>query len=273
MAEKKLRILAIGAHPDDCEVALGGTAALWAAAGHTVRFVSATNGQTGHHVQGGARLAQRRMAEASAAAAVLGVDSQVLPIPNGEIEPTLVYRRMFIRLIREFRPDLVVTHRPNDYHPDHRYTSQLVQDSAYLVMVPNNAPETPPLRYNPVMAYCCDNFQKPCPFTPDVVVATDAVVERLFDALHCHTSQMYEWIPWTHDALDEVPADQAGRRAWLFDQRASKYERIADRFRDRLVARYGPQAGNAVRYAEAFEGCEYGTKLDAGQIERLFGNL
>ena len=273
MADEKLRILAIGAHPDDCEVALGGTAAMWAAAGHAVRFVAATNGETGHHVQAGAQLAQRRVAEAAAAAKVLGVESLVLPVPNGQLEPTLPYRRLFVRTIREFRPDLVITHRPNDYHPDHRYTSQLVQDSAYIVTVPNTCAETPALRHNPVMAYCCDRFRKPIPFQGDVVVAIDSVIEKMFDAIHCHTSQMYEWIPWSRDRIDSVPADEAGRRAWLFEQRAGKYADQADRFREQLVARYGEDRGAAVRYAEAFEGCEYGAALDDEQIERFFGGM
>jgi len=273
MSDESLRILVIGAHPDDCEVAVGGAGALWAAAGHTVRFVSATNGQTGHYVQGGAALAQRRIAEARAAAEVLGVESQVLPIPNGEIVPILQYRRMFIQLIREFAPDLVLTHRPNDYHPDHRYTSQLVQDSAYLVMVPNNCPETPPLRYNPVMAYLPDTFQKPCPFTPDVVISIDGAIEKKLDAIHCHTSQMYEWIPWLSHQLDEVPADEAARRRWLHEKRAGRNTTLADRFREQLIARYGAEKGAAVKHAEAFEGCEYGTRLAADQIDRFFGGL
>ncbi|KKM05505.1 hypothetical protein LCGC14_1753450 [marine sediment metagenome] len=273
MTDQKRRILCIGAHPDDCEEMIGGTAALWAAAGHEVLFVSATNGQTGHHVQGGAALAQRRIAEAAASAKVLGVQSRVLPIPNGELEPTLIYRRMFIRLIRESAPDLIVTHRPNDYHPDHRYTSQLVQDSTYLVMVPNNVPETPALRYDPVVAYSCDNFRKPTPFTPDVVISVDSVMDKKFDALHCHTSQMYEWLPWVNGRTDEVPADEAGRRAWLAQRRGGRNQKIADRFREQLLARYGPEAGAAVQYAEAFEGCEYGAGLDTQQIERFFGGL
>lgn len=271
--DRKLRILVIGAHPDDCEVAVGGTAALWTAAGHKVHFVSATNGETGHHVQAGAQLVRRRMAEVKAAARILGADSRVLPIPNGQITPTLTHRRTFIRLIRELRPDLIITHRPNDYHPDHRYTSQLVQDAAYLVMVPNNSPETPPLRYMPVIAYCRDDFRRPYPFAPDVVIATDSVVQKKFDAIHCHASQMYEWIPWTRGKTDSVPAGDAERRAWLFGERGPAEEAVADRFRDALIARYGEQKGAAVRYAEAFEGCEYGAKLDETQIERLFGGL
>ena len=273
MPDKTLRILAIGAHPDDCEVKCGAAAAMWSAAGHTVRFVSATNGETGHQVQGGAQLAQRRVAEARAAADVLGAESLVLPIPNGQLEPNLIYRRLFIRVIREFAPDLVLTHRPNDYHPDHRYTSQLVQDSAYIVTVPNTAAETPALRYNPVMAYFSDTFRKPCPFEPSVVIATDSAIDRKIDALHCHTSQMYEWLPWTAGRLDEVPAGEAERRAWLFEWRSGRDAAVAERFREMLIARYGRETGSAAGYAEAFEGCEYGAPLDDAQIERLFAGL
>ena len=163
--------------------------------------------------------------------------------------------------------------RDSTFLLDEVASSQLVQDSAYLVMVPNNVPETPPLRYNPVMAYCSDNFQKPTPFSPDVVVAIDSVIEKKYDAMHCHGSQMYEWIPWTRGKLDEVPAGDADRRAWLLEQRAQRDRAIADRFRDALIARYGKRKGSAVQYAEAFEGCEYGTTLDDTQVERIFGGM
>ena len=273
MTDKTLRILGIGAHPDDCEVKIGGTAALWAQRGHTVRFVSATNGQTGHHAIGGIELTRRRIAEARASADVLGVESQILPIPNGQIEPSLVYRAMFIRLIREFKPDLVITHRPNDYHPDHRYTSQLVQDSAYIVTVPNNSPETPALRYNPSMAYMSDRFRKPCAFEGDVVVAIDSTIEKKFDAIHCHVSQFYEWVPWNQNKEDQVPAGDGERREWIFGERSGYDAAVADRFRDALIVRYGQDAGAAVRYAEAFEICEYGGGRDEATIAHLFAGL
>ena len=273
MADEKLRILVIGAHPDDCEVKCGGTAAKWSAAGHTVRFVSATNGMSGHHAMAAADLARRRIAEAKAAADVIGIESQVLPIPGGQIEPTLVYRWMFIRVIREFQPDLVLTHRPNDYHPDHRYTSQLVQDSSYLVRVPLNAPEVPPLARSPVIAYLSDTFGKPYPFSPDVVVAIDDVMDKKMEMIHCHASQVYEWLPWTERTLDQVPAEEAERRQWLFARIAPRSAAVADRFREQLVARYGRAKGRAVKYAEAFEACEYGEKLDQAQIERFFGGM
>ena len=278
MANKQLRILVIGAHPDDCEVKCAGTAAKWAARGDVVRFVSATNGETGHHEMGGGTLAKRRIDEAKAAAAVIGIESQVLPIPNGGIEPTLAYRSMFIRLIREFRPDLVVTHRPNDYHPDHRYTSQLVQDSSYLITVPNSAPEVEHLNYQPVMVYMSDTFKKPYPFTPDVVVEIDGQIDKKIDMLHAHASQMYEWIPYNQGRLDEVPAGVADRKRWLKQwlkqtMVGKRSTDLAHLYRERLIERYGEQKAAAVEYAEAYEDCESGSALDDEQIAWLFEGM
>ncbi|NLF29863.1 MAG: PIG-L family deacetylase [Planctomycetes bacterium] len=267
------RILVIGAHPDDCEVKVGGTACLWARAGHRVRFVSATDGGTGHHRIGGIELVRRRAAEAARAAEILGVESEILPIPNGGIVPSLEYRGMFIRMIRRFRPHLIVTHRPWDYHPDHRNTSLLVQDSAYLVTVPNNCPDTPALDDNPVIAYMADTFQKPCPFDPAIVIDVTAVMDTKLDALHAHVSQMYEWIPFNQGVEAEVPAGDAERRTWLAGRRSLFDEGLAERFRPRLVERYGPQRAADAKYAEAFEICEYGGRLDDRKRDWLFGGL
>ncbi|MCZ7646308.1 MAG: PIG-L family deacetylase [Planctomycetota bacterium] len=269
-ASGKLRILAIGAHPDDCEIKVGGTAALWAAAGHSVKFVSATNGGTGHHEIGGIELVRRRLEEARRAAAVLGIEYEVMDFTNGELEATLFHRKFFIKLIRQFNPDLILTHRPNDYHPDHRYTSQLVQDSAYVVTVPNNMPTVKALRHNPTIAYLSDNFQKPIPFQPDVVVGIDHVLEKKVDMLHCHTSQFYEWIPWNQSVENEVPSGEAERRAWLRERRIKADEKCAEQYRGKLIELYGPEQGRAFKYAEAFEGCEYGSPLTPEKARLLF---
>ncbi len=270
MEKQPLRILAIGAHPDDCDFAMGGTAALYARQGHQVQFVSLANGDAGHHEIGGAELARRRRAETLAAAATIGIRYAVLDLHDGELEPTLANRRLVIALIREFRPDLVLTHRPNDYHPDHRYTSVLVQDAAYMVTVPGVVALTPHLRTNPVMAYFSDRFRKPSPFTADVVVAIDEVAEQKVDLLHCHESQVYEWLPYNGQYLHEVPADAAARRAWLRRHLEGRLREDADQYRARLAELYGPQRGAAVQYAEAFEGCEYGSPLTGENIPRLF---
>ncbi|HEX2973526.1 MAG TPA: PIG-L family deacetylase [Tepidisphaeraceae bacterium] len=271
---EQLRIMVIGAHPDDGEFRCGGAAALWAARGHRVCFLSVTNGQSGHHELGAAELVQRRMAEAQASAAVLGIESRVLPIADGYLEPTLENRMMLIRAIREFGADLVITNRPNDYHPDHRYTSQLVQDSAFMLTVPQVAPEVVAMRKNPVILYFWDGFRKPMPFEADVVIDIDNVFEKKIAALDRHVSQVYEWLPWLDGRLDEVPQEAKARFAWLREWYLTHAQPgLADRYRGQLVARYGATRGAQVREVEAFEVCEYGSPLDERQAERLFGGM
>ncbi len=267
---ESLRVLIIGAHPDDPDYSAAGTAALYAQQGHTVKLVSLTNGDAGHHEMGGAPLAWRRRQEAAAAGAALGTEYITLDIHDGALLPTLENRNQVIALIRQFRPDLITIHRPNDYHPDHRYASQLVQDASYMVTVPNVVSHVPHLRTMPVIVHSWDHFQKPYPFQPDVVVAIDDVVEQKLDALHCHTSQMYEWLPYNGGYLADVPADLGARRAWLRKHHEPRLRRQAELYRARLVELYGAQRGRAIQYAESFEACEYGTPLTAENRARLF---
>ena len=266
----RLNVLVFGAHPDDCDIKAGGVAAQYVQQGHRVKFVSVTNGDAGHHEMGGAPLAQRRYAEAQAAAEVIGIEYELLDNHDGELMPTLENRYQIIRTIREFHPDLIMTHRPNDYHPDHRYTSTLVQDAAYMVTVPNICALTPHLEKNPVIVYLSDGFMKPYPFTPDVVVGIDAVIEQKIDMLHCHVSQFYEWLPYNGGTLDTVPADASARRAWLAERLLNRFRDTAEKYHDLLITLYGKKRGKQIVYAEAFEGCEYGASLTAEKIPTLF---
>src|SRR5881397_563056 len=220
--ENKIRVIAFGAHPDDCDIRAAGTAAKFAQLGHAVKFVSVTNGDAGHQTEGGGALAKRRRLEAKESARRLGIDYVVLDNHDGELLPTLDARAQIIRKIRQWRADLVLAPRPNDYHPDHRYTGALVQDAAYMVVVPNIAPDTPALRKNPVFMYFEDGFQRPNPFRPDVAVSIDEVIEKKIDMLDAHVSQMYEWLPWVADALEKVPKDAAARKRWLRETRAGQ---------------------------------------------------
>jgi len=236
-----------------------------------VKFVSLTNGDAGHYRMGGAELARRRYEETQRAARVLGlVEYQVLDIHDEELEPSLVNRRRVIEIIRAYQPDLIMAPRPYDYHPDHRYTAELVQDAAYVVTVAGFAALTPHLRLNPAVVFVSDGFQKPVPFRPDVVVDIDAVIDIKLEALHGHTSQMYEWLPYNRLQEDRVPADEAGRRAFLAQSWLPEFAAIADRYRDLLCRLYGRERGEQVRYAEAFEACEYGAPLTPEAIPRLF---
>jgi LmbE family N-acetylglucosaminyl deacetylase len=266
MSAEPLRLLIIGAHPDDADYAAGGLAAVYSAAGHVVKMVSLTNGDAGHHLHPGAALARRRRQEAAAAGAVIGATYEVLDNHDGELLPTLENRRQVIRLLRTFRPDLVLTHRPNDYHPDHRYTSQLVQDAAYMVTVPAVVPGTPHLKRNPFIAYLADDFQRPYPFSPTVAIDVGGVLDKIVDMLHCHTSQFYEWLPYNMGTERDVPADDAGRKRWLGEIMRARLRQRAERCRELLATRYG----RAVEFAEAFEACEYGAPLDAAALARLF---
>ena len=214
-AQEPLRIIAFGAHPDDCDIRAGGTAAKWAALGHKVRFVAVTNGDAGHHEEGGGQLAMRRRAEAIEAGRRIGVEYVVLDNHDGELVPSLDVRQQIIRQIREWKADLVLAPRPNDYHPDHRYTGVLLQDAAFMVTVPNIVTEVPALRKNPVFLYFEDGFQKPAPFRPDIAVAIDDAVDKKVEALDAHVSQVYEWLPWHAGVLDQVPKEPAARNAWV----------------------------------------------------------
>jgi LmbE family N-acetylglucosaminyl deacetylase len=263
----KLNVIAFGAHPDDCDQRAGGTAAKYAVLGHRVRFVAVTNGDAGHQTEGGGALAARRRAEAREAGRRIGIDYVVLDNHDGQLLPTVDVREQIIRQIRLWNADLVLAPRPNDYHPDHRYTGILVQDAAYMVVVPNIAPDTPALRKNPVFMYFEDGFQKPQPFRPDVSVSIDDVLEKKIDMLDAHVSQVYEWLPWVAGALDKVPRDPVARRRWLGETRAAPPTAAV---RATLVTWYGAEQGAAVRHAEAFEICEYGTRPDEAMIRKLF---
>lgn len=265
--DARLNIIAFGAHPDDCDNRAGGVAAKYAALGHRVRFVALTNGDAGHQTEGGGALAQRRRAEAQEGGRRIGVDYVVLDNHDGELLPTLEVREQVIRQMRLWKADLVMAPRPNDYHPDHRYTGILVQDAAYMVTVPNICPDTPSLRKNPVFVYFQDGFQKPSPFAPDIAVSIDDVIEKKYDMLDAHVSQMYEWLAWHAGNLDKVPKDLKARREWLKSQR--RYEPTAA-VRQALVKWYGAEAAAKVKYSEAFEVCEYGSRPNEADLRRLF---
>ncbi len=266
-----LRVIVIGAHPDDCDLCAGGTAALWAEMGHQVKFLSLTNGDAGHQNMGGGALAKRRRAEAQESARRLGIaEYEVLDNHDGELLPSLAVRLQVIRRIREWNADVVILPRPNDYHPDHRNTGLVVQDAAYMVIVPNVASDTPPLEKNPIFLYCQDGFQNPNPFEPHIAVDITPVWDKKLNGLDAHVSQFYEWLPWTVGRLDEVPEGAAARRAWLAEVRRRP---VKPEVRAALVKWYGLERGNTAEHSEAFEVCEYGRQPDEDEIRRLFPML
>lgn len=268
-----LRIICFGAHPDDAEYKNGGTAALWAQQGHKVKLVSVTNGDIGHFEMAGGTLAQRRTAEVKAAAKILGVESEVLDIHDGELLPTLENRKKIVKLIREWKADLVISHRPWDYHPDHRYVGVLVQDAAFMVTVPYFCPDVPRLKKNPVFMYSSDGFQKPYPFRPDVVVAVDNVFDQKLKAVAQLVSQSLEGgAGGSPERAAKVPPANPPelrvehiRPSWSRRQSSE-----ANKYRTELIGIYGEDVGKKIKYAESFELCEYGSRPNKKMLLKLF---
>ena len=269
-AADKIRIIMIGAHPDDCDMDGGGTAALFSQMGHAVKFVSVTNGDAGHQTMKGVALAKRRFAETQEVAKRLGITYVVLNNHDGLLTPSLDVRLQIIKEIREWNADVVIAPRPNDYHPDHRYTGVLVQDAAYMVSVPDISPGVPALKKNPLFLYFQDRFQKPNPFNPDIAIDITSVYDKKISGLDAHVSQVYEWLPWIGHYSAEVPADKNARIQWLAKKTAGK---VTPEIKASLVKWYGEDKAAQVKYAEVFEICEYGAQLSDEEIRRLFPML
>jgi LmbE family N-acetylglucosaminyl deacetylase len=268
--EGQLGILCIGAHPDDCDLRLAGMALKYRALGHRVKFVSMTNGDGGHHEMGGGPLARRRNDEAQAAAAIADIEYELLDIHDGELLADLYTRNLIIRMMRDYKPDLVICHRPNDYHPDHRAVGITVQDAAYLVTVPNVCALTPILHEAPVIGYMYDDFTLPNPYVATVAVDTDDVFEPKIDMSVCHASQWFEWLPFNSGELDAVPATAEARREWLGARMRQRFCSVTANVREALVRRYGEQRAASIQTCEAFMLSEYGRPLADEDIPILF---
>ena len=267
---KPLRVIAFGAHPDDAELKAGGVAALWSARGHKVKFVSMTNGDVGHFEMAGGPLARRRKAEVAECARLLGIETDVLDIHDGELTPTLENRKTVARLIRGWQADVVMSHRPYDYHPDHRYTGVLTDDAAVVVVAPFFVPDTPPTPRNPVLLHYSDAFQDPRPFTPTLVVSIDEAAEKKWSCITAMPSQFGDKDSWQGRTLPNVPQGDKERQAYLLDLVKKRGAAVADQYRSRLIELYGEEKGKKVRYAEAFELCQYGRQAPLEELKKMF---
>lgn len=265
-----LKIIAFGAHPDDAELKASGVAAMWAAQGHQVKFVAMTNGDVGHFKEAGGPLAQRRLAEVEECAESLRIEVEVLDIHDGELMPTLENRRTVVKLIREWEADLVLFHRPYDYHPDHRYTGVLVQDAAVLVAAPFFMPLTPSTKQNPIFMYYSDNFEKPYPSEPTIVVGIDEAAEKKWSCIRSMPSQFKDADSWGGRYLPDVPQDDQERQEYILGIHQKRNSDVAEKYRERLVELYGADRGNSFKYAEAFEICQYGRQVSEEELKKIF---
>jgi LmbE family N-acetylglucosaminyl deacetylase len=267
---RPLRIIAFGAHPDDVELKFAGTAALFAARGDHVKFVSLTNGDVGHFAQAGGPLARRRKAEVQACHAILGVATEVLDIHDGELMDDIETRRKVVDLIREWQADIVLSHRPWDYHADHRAVGRLAEDAAVLVAAPFFCPYSPPTPRNPIFLFYSDPFLKPYAFDPILAVGFDAVAQKKWDCMTAMPSQFGDADSWQARTRPNVPADEAGRKAFLLEGVKQRSADVADQHRNLLVSLYGEGKARAIKYAEAFELNQYGRSASVDELKAMF---
>jgi len=272
MEPKDLRVMIIGAHPDDPDITGGGLALNFVKAGATVKLVSMCNGDKGHMTMKPEALAVRRYQEAQKSKSVLGVDEyRVVDHHDCELEVTLEMRKEMTRLIREFAPHLVFTHRTCDYHADHRAVGTLVMDSAYLLGVPLWCPETPVPAVTPVIYFLRDAFTQPAELRPDIVIDVGEEMDQLLTALCSHESQFFEWLVFDKRITDPVPSGLEGRKAfiekhWMIPRKGFD----AERFRARLEAVYGVDRARRIRYAEAYELSAYGRQPTSEEVRQMF---
>ena len=251
---KQYRFMMVGAHPDDMELRCGGLALRLRQKGYEVRFVSMTDGSAGHQSMTRDALKKRRGEEAKAVARLFDIEYTVMPIPDACLVPSLEAREILMREIRDFAPHVILTHRTNDYHPDHRACGQLVMDCAYLVNVPLFCPDRPCPPHAPAILSVWDHFSRPLPFSPDVVVPIDDEVEKKIDGTLCHVSQFYEWLPYI-EGWAEVNAAQT------FEEKTALLRAL---LRERFAGEaelYPSLMPGGVRFAETFEWNEYGAPL------------
>lgn len=274
----------IGAHQDDNEFLCGGITAKLVAKGHVVRYLSLCNGNGGHHIMTPEETSKRRAGESAQVAEMLGITYDVWDYSDCSLVADLETRRRLIRYIRKFSPDLIISHRQNDYHADHRAVGTLVQDASYMLIVPHECPDVPAMSDCPVIMYYENSFENP-PFKMDVIVPVDDVIDVKLKIADINVSQVYEWLPFTHH--ETVPEGKEERFEWLKGMNitddttdeeimaaprgyAVRFAKTASRFRNELIELYGEEKGKKIHYAEAFELCPYGGPLTEEIKKELF---
>lgn len=227
-----------------------------------------------------------RAKESAAVAKLLDITYDVWDIPDCNVVADLETRKRMIRYIRNISPDLIISHRTNDYHADHRTVGQLIQDASYLLTVPNECSDVPAMRFMPVIMYNEDKFKYP-PFEADIVLDMDDEIDTKLKIADLNVSQVYEWLPYNDGEDNDVPSDPAERFEWLKGMKittdttdeeimaaprgyAVRFAKTAARFRKQLIERYGEEKGSKIRYAEAFQICEYGMQPDEELKKMLF---
>ncbi|MFA5865525.1 MAG: PIG-L family deacetylase [Phycisphaerae bacterium] len=183
-----MKVLAIGAHPDDIEFQCAGTLAKYKRLGHTVAMAVATNGEVGSSTHTKEQIAAIRKKEAENSAQTIGAEFCWLGFPDEFLFNNAETRLAFINLVRQVRPDLILCPNPTrDYHPDHTTCGQIIWDIHVMVTVPNIVTDHPPCRSIPEIIYM-DTIAG-VNFIPNRYVDISDDIETKKKMLACHKSQ------------------------------------------------------------------------------------
>lgn len=268
MADDRCRVLVLGAHPDDAEIFAGGLIVRHCKMGSVVRIISVSDGRCGHHEVPPDQLVEIRREEAKLAGQSVGAEYSTWDYHDGSLQPSLELRASIIREIRKFAPDLVLTHRTNDYHPDHRAVGTAVQDASYLVTVPHVCPDTKSLRRDPVVASMCDLFTRPNRMRADVIMDVAEEFPAISEMVACHQSQVFQWLPYHDDLLDQIPESKDGRFEWLCSWLAEIHRARCSHFAPDLMHR--GRTAESLSKLEVYEISEYATRLSKDRMQTLF---
>lgn len=224
-----MNVLAIGAHPDDIETYAAGTLAKYAKLGHKVFMATATNGNVGSATLSMEEIARVRKQEARNSAAIIGAEYICLDYDDEMFFEDKQARLKFINLVRYCKADLILTHYPKDYNPDHELTSKIVNDIAVMIPIEKIRTEAQPYDKIPVIAY----FEPANGhgFVPTEYVDISDVMDIKISMCRAHKSQ----IQWMKDNFKDAIGNSD-----------------SDFFENYIIsARYrGIQCG--VKYAEGF---------------------
>ena len=194
-----MRILAVGTHPDDIEIACSGTLAKCVKRGDTVIVCHASTGNLGHVIIPPKELTEIRANEAKRAGAMAGFEVICAGFDDLEIyDNNKKARDMMVDIIKYANPDLIITHDPDDYMPDHTATSRLVFDASFTATLPNYKTKQPnPAKLVPI--YYMDTLAG-VNFNPTMYVDITNEIDLKLDMLNCHESQIV-WMR-DHDHID-----------------------------------------------------------------------
>jgi len=256
-AQQHLRVMMIFAHPDEGEVYTGGTTALYTQMGHTVKFMSLTNGDAGHWEEKPEVLAKRRYQEAMNSKKILNLeDYEVLDYHDQGLKNTKEAQAKVIKSIEAFKPDVVFTYYPaQGGHTDNMTAGYIVRDAVKDLKMAKL----------PVFFYVRDYHTCTFSYIPAFAFSIDKVWEKKLEACGAHRTQVAEAIPHDMGILEEVKKNPELQKS-LINDNTYAFSKVFPTYLYALEKWYGTEAASKIKYAEAFETAEFGRQITQEEV-------